>query len=373
VSARAARAMRYRANGRRKVRANLASASGRSGGTNDLHGCLYPADRLAAVTAAAEPAPLDARARLGRWPGVRTLASPHFRRLIGVLFLAVGLLFLVTLLLAVMPAGGFEIDFVAAYRRASLDLLEGRSPYLPEQLSGPFPALRYGWYLYPPVFAQLLTPLAILPPSIGAVLWLLLQALMLFAATWVAASAAGARQTRDRIVWTGVALSFFMPNVEVLWTGNLGGPLALSVGALLGTRAAGRGRDGRRTLIAGALAGAAAVVKLAPFAWLPAVLRAGGGLARGSLFGLGALVVPSVVLVPQAWLDYAQVLVNLIAGDARYPNNLAPAIVALNLGLPGVLVDGVPAFAVRPPGPMRLTGARQLGDSNIALLLYSLG
>ncbi|HVM12915.1 MAG TPA: hypothetical protein VM287_01110 [Egibacteraceae bacterium] len=39
----------------------------------------------------------------------------------------------------------------------------------------------------------------------------------------------------------------------------------------------------------------------------------------------------------------------------------------------GVLVDGVPAFSVRPPGRMRLTGARQLGDSNIALLLYSLG
>ncbi len=39
----------------------------------------------------------------------------------------------------------------------------------------------------------------------------------------------------------------------------------------------------------------------------------------------------------------------------------------------GVLVDGVPAFSVRPPGPMRLAGARQLGDSNIALLLYSLG
>jgi len=39
----------------------------------------------------------------------------------------------------------------------------------------------------------------------------------------------------------------------------------------------------------------------------------------------------------------------------------------------GVLVDGVPAFSVRPPGPMRLTEARQLGDSNLALLLYSLG
>jgi dihydrofolate reductase len=38
----------------------------------------------------------------------------------------------------------------------------------------------------------------------------------------------------------------------------------------------------------------------------------------------------------------------------------------------GVLVDGVPAFSVRPPGPMRLAGARQLGDSNIALLVYAL-
>lgn len=38
----------------------------------------------------------------------------------------------------------------------------------------------------------------------------------------------------------------------------------------------------------------------------------------------------------------------------------------------GVLIDGVPAFSVRPPGPMRLTAARQLGDSNIALLRYSL-
>jgi hypothetical protein len=39
----------------------------------------------------------------------------------------------------------------------------------------------------------------------------------------------------------------------------------------------------------------------------------------------------------------------------------------------GVLTDGVPAFSVPPPGPMQLTGARQLGDSNIALLQYSLG
>ncbi len=39
----------------------------------------------------------------------------------------------------------------------------------------------------------------------------------------------------------------------------------------------------------------------------------------------------------------------------------------------GVLIDGVPAFSVRPPGRMLLTGARQLGDSNLALLVYALG
>jgi dihydrofolate reductase len=38
----------------------------------------------------------------------------------------------------------------------------------------------------------------------------------------------------------------------------------------------------------------------------------------------------------------------------------------------GVLIDGVPAFSVRPPGAMRLVGAEQLGDSNLALLRYSL-
>jgi dihydrofolate reductase len=38
----------------------------------------------------------------------------------------------------------------------------------------------------------------------------------------------------------------------------------------------------------------------------------------------------------------------------------------------GVLIDGVPAFSVQPPGQFRLKDARQLGDSNIALLVYSL-
>ena len=317
------------------------------GNVRQALGALAPLVGFAAVTAIVETTPADVWARLGRQPGFRTLASSRFRRVIGLLLLVAGLVYLAILLAAVTPAGGFEIDFVAGYRRASLDLLEGRSPYLPAQLNGPFPAHgRYGWYLYPPVFAQVLTPLALLPAAVGAILWLLIQALMLFVATWVAASAAGARRSLDRVLWTGVALTFFMPVHEVLWTGNVGGPLALSVGALLLARAGDPGRDSRRALIAGVLAAAAAVIKLAPLAWLPASLRAGGALARGSLLGLAALVVPSLVLVPQAWLDYVRVLLNLVTGDARYANNLAPAIVALNLGLPSSFVDAVRLAAI---------------------------
>ena len=39
----------------------------------------------------------------------------------------------------------------------------------------------------------------------------------------------------------------------------------------------------------------------------------------------------------------------------------------------GVLLDGVPAFSARPPGGLRLRSARQLGDSNLALLVYAVG
>ena len=291
---------------------------------------------------------LDAHPGWASVPGVRTLASPSFRRLVGLFLLGVGLAYLAMLFVAVSNAGAFQIDFVHAYRRASLELLAGRSPYVPEQLAAPFPANgRYGWYLYPPAFAQVLTPIALLPEGVSAALWLLLQVGMLFAAAWVGASAAGARATVDRALWTAVAIASFLPVHEVLWTGNMGGPFALSVGGLLaGGLAVRRGPAvaapiGAAALLGGAAAGALAVFKVSPFAWLPATIRAGGGLARGGLGGVAGLLVASIALAPQPWVDYARVFQNLLAGDVRYPNNLAPAIVLLNLGLPETIVDVV--------------------------------
>ena len=66
----------------------------------------------------------------------------------------------------------------------------------------------------------------------------------------------------------------------------------------------------------------------------------------------------------------------LVFGSMTTWNDLLAACLVDELHMmvgAGVLIDGLPAFSVRPPGPMRLIGARQLGDSNIALLLYALG
>jgi hypothetical protein len=308
------------------------------------------------MTASTRSATAGRWAGIGNRPGFRTFASPAFRRLIALLLIGAGLLYLAVLLIAVDRAGAFEVDFVHAYRRASLELLAGHSPYFPEQLAAPFPANgRYGWYLYPPAFAQVLTPIAVLPETISAAVWFGLQVGMLFAAAWLPASAAGAPRTVDRAMWTSVAILFFLPVHEVLWTGNMGGPFALGFAVLLvAGLAPANDREPasvstpasaavatRSRFAAGALTGALAVFKLSPFAWLPAAVRAGGGLARGAIATLVGLLVVSVLAAPQAWAAYARVLQNLLAGDVRYPNNLAPAIVALNLGAPGPAVDAI--------------------------------
>ena len=65
----------------------------------------------------------------------------------------------------------------------------------------------------------------------------------------------------------------------------------------------------------------------------------------------------------------------LVFGSMTTWNDLLAAALVDELHMmvgAGVLVEGVPAFSVRPPGPMRLTSAGQLGDSNIAVLVYSL-
>jgi hypothetical protein len=270
----------------------------------------------------------DLRGRLQTLPGLRTLASERFRELIAAVLWLLGVLLLALYVVRSGMSGGSQaaIDF-ADYHAAAGAIAAGSSPYAPAMLGGPVPAQGLGAYRYPPPLAQLLVPLAALPLLQAALLWASLQIVALFSATWLALTAGGARATRERFLWSGVATTYFLPGFDSVWKGNVSGFLALAVAVALAAGSAPRP--------AGIVASLATLVKLTPGALLlPAASAALGGArqARTMLLAAAAAAVvvllPSVALAPDAWRDYATVLPNLLAGPADYPTNLAPGSLA---------------------------------------------
>lgn len=223
------------------------------------------------------------------------------------------------------PGGQYGFDF-ATYHRASAEMLSGRSPYATEMFHGPVPAQGPGaqLYKYPPVFAQALAPLAALPVHAAQLVWLLLQGLLVMIGVWLAGSAGGLAASPERLIWSGVAATWYLPVFDTLWKGNVSGPLAFLVGlgAFLGLRA-------------GLAAGLAALVKGTTLTLVPVALLAPGATRRGLLIASGFGVV-SVLAAPHAWLDYAAVLPNLVAGSTAFPTNLAPDALLFEHGPTGI-------------------------------------
>jgi hypothetical protein len=266
-------------------------------------------------------------------PGVRTFRSRRFREVTGAGLWAIGLVLLGRTLAAQVgdPAGQFAIDF-ADYHGAAREMVDGRTPYAPAMLEGPVPSQGQGAYRYPPPFAQLLAPLTALPLTVAAWLWLALQAVLIFASVWLAGSLGGARPSRERFLWTGVAATYFLPAFDALWKGNVSGVVAFQVAALAAGRVPG-----------GFALASAALLKVSPVALVPALFVRGASGRRAELVGLAlgtaVIVVPSFLLFPGAWLDYGRVLPNLLAGSTDYLTNLAPAsIVDTRLPMAGALV-----------------------------------
>jgi hypothetical protein len=249
------------------------------------------------------------------WPGVRTLRSSRFRTVLALALFAIGALVLGYVLVrqANNPDGQWAFDF-ATYHAASADLAAGQSPYAPEMFLGPIPAQGEGaqFYKYPPPLAQLLVPTAGLPLGVASVYYFTVQALAVFAATWLAVRAGGGSRSLETFAWAAVATTFFLPIFDTLWKGNVSGFLAFAVAVgLLGGVAAGGATF------------AATLLKTTPVVlMLPAVFA-----GRRALIGLLALVpvlVASFLLAPNAWFDFFRIIPNLLAGDSRLPNNLAP-------------------------------------------------
>lgn len=208
----------------------------------------------------------------------------------------------------------FGIDF-GAYWLAAGQVSGGHSPYTPAMLAGPFPAQGFGAFRYPPLLAQLAIPLSYLPLMAAKVVWLGFQIATLAAALWMSSGAGGARNRLDRALSIGLAFTVFTPAFAGLLQGNIEGPMALLIAvALIGGEGA-----------AGAALAGGALIKIVPGLALPAIAARG---RRGVAAFLGAgvlLVVPSILLSPGAWRDFAVVLPNMLEGSAAYRNNLAPA------------------------------------------------
>jgi hypothetical protein len=284
---------------------------------------------LSRAARSADPVPLESR--LVALPGVRVFRSSDFRRLLAALLWAIGIAVLGSILVrqAGMPleTGQFGID-LADYHRAAGRLAAGGSPYAPDMLLGPVNAQGVDRYRYPPPLAQLLVPVSGMPLLPVAVAWLALQAAAAWLATWIAATAGGATRSLERALWTGVAVTYFMPVFDTIWKGNVSAFVALAVAlALLGGP------------IAATAAVAGTYLKVVPgllVASAPGDGRRSLAVAAGAA---AALAGASVVLSPAAWADYGVVLPNLLRGSADYANNLAPtALVATALpGQPAVV------------------------------------
>ncbi|MFY9556595.1 MAG: glycosyltransferase family 87 protein [Blastocatellia bacterium] len=94
-------------------------------------------------------------------------------------------------------AGVYSNDF-NVYYYASREIVAGRDPY--EHSLGAWTP-----YLYPPLLAELLVPLALLPLPLAAYLWFLINAVSVIAAAWLSVSLASDQDKRDTVLSRRIA------------------------------------------------------------------------------------------------------------------------------------------------------------------------
>ena len=204
-----------------------------------------------------------------------------------------------------------------AYDLAVDNLLAGRTMYDPNATA----TGSFGLFFYPPPFALLILPLALLPAEVGV--WLWTGAL---AAATIAAVALLPLSARTRwLVLLLAALSW--PLVYAIKLGQVG-PVLLLLFAV-----GWRWMD--RPWVLGSIAGLGTVIKVQPavlIAWAIATGRRRAALiALGVVFVLAA--VATVVAGPQSWLDEASLL-GRVSQPVQTPHGVGIARIAYEAGVP---------------------------------------
>ena len=225
--------------------------------------------------------------------------------------------------------GPWLFDF-EAYLLAANHFVGTGTPYAAPMLEAPVDAVCDGCYLYPPQLAQALILLTYIPPVVAKLVWFLAIEAAAVASIWLATGIGGAQRSLERLLWSIAATLWFTPVFHANYFGNVG-----SIVALMVTLVAMGG------VAAGIASGLGLFLKVSPGALVPAAVTQGWQSRRAVAATIAAVMVISLIASPQAWLDYATVLPNMLRGATAYPFNLAPANSASEAGLPGMVVSAV--------------------------------
>jgi hypothetical protein len=223
--------------------------------------------------------------------------------------------------------GSFFGDDLYAYTQAADRLAATGSPYHPALLAGPIVSgdnVLIG-YFYPPVLAQLFLPLREIPHLWLAVGWSTAQAICLVILLPLVLARGSSISLNRALLAIGFALAFY-PLQFAIFSGNVSGWLA--VGVALSLVAGAR--------VGGVVAAVATAIKLLPVPLFLAALTDRRSRLT-AVVPLAVIVAVSVVLAPQAWLDFAKVLPNTLQiGMATSRTNLSPAHAFFDFGLVGL-------------------------------------
>jgi hypothetical protein len=222
------------------------------------------------------------------------------------------------------PQWGYDFS---AYWAAARSLLDHGPLYRPEQLAGSYSPQGQFLYLYPPVLAALVTPLAALFPTdyrAAAGAWFVIGLGALLASVWLVVRVERLAQGALPFVLLVGAAIVFPPVVSELVIGNVHLLLLLMLSvAWWGIR---RG-DGAGTTIAGLAVGVAVLIKVFPV--LVALWFLATGRVRAAAWAGVGMIVVGIGLLPltgvSTWLEYPQVLLNL-GPPSDVTDALAPSV-----------------------------------------------
>ena len=230
--------------------------------------------------------------------------------------LAFAVLFAGLILVTAAGQGTLGFDY-KAYDLAVDNLLAGRTMYDPTaSQTGSF-----GLFFYPPPFALLVLPLALLPTDLGVVLWTAGLVVASIAATWLMPVS---RRTRW-IVLLLAAQSW--PLVYALKLGQVGPVLLLLFAA--------GWRWMERPRVLGFVGGLGTLIKLQPaliLGWAVLTGRRRAAVVGGVILLVGAAVA-TVIAGPQSWFDEASLL-GRVSQPVLTPNGVGIGHLAYLAGVP---------------------------------------